>query len=71
MILDKQKMIELETRLACQEDTLNALNDIVAQQQLQIDRLEKTSKSIVDRIRKQSTIMNLGYEHADEKPPHY
>ena len=71
MITEKQKMIDLETRLAFQEDTLNALNDIVTQQQLQIDKLEKTSQSLVDRIRNLSTIMNLGHEHVDEKPPHY
>jgi SlyX protein len=71
MITDKKKMIDLETRLAFQEDTLNALNDIVTQQQLQIDRLEKTSKSLVDRIRNLSTIMNSGDEYVDEKPPHY
>lgn len=71
MIKNKQKMIDLETRIAFQEDTLNALNDIVTQQQLQIDNLEKTSLSLVNRIRNLSTIMNLGHEHVDEKPPHY
>ena len=71
MITDKKKMIDLETRLAFQEDTLNALNDIVTQQQLQIDRLEKTSKSLEDRIRNLSTIINSGHEYVDEKPPHY
>ena len=71
MITEKQKMIDLETRLAFQEDTLNALNDIVTQQQLQIDKLEKISNTLVDRIRNLSAVMISEGEHGDEKPPHY
>lgn len=69
--MNSKKLIDLETRLAFQEDTLNTLNDIVSKQQLQIDRLEITCKSLVDRIRNLSAIENQGTEPIEERPPHY
>ena len=69
--VDNQKIIDIETRFAFQEDTLNTLNDIVTKQQLQIDILEKTCKSLVDRVRNLSANDHQGAEVVDEKPPHY
>ncbi len=69
--MDNQKIIDIETRFSFQEDTLNTLNDIVTKQQLQIDILEKTCKSLVDRVRNLSATDNQGTEAVDEKPPHY
>jgi SlyX protein len=71
MMTDRQQVIEIETRLAFQEDTINTLNDIVVQQQLQIDKLERISQTLVDRIRNLSATMNEEREYGNEKPPHY
>jgi SlyX protein len=68
--MDQDRIIELEIKAAYQEDLLQALNQIVAQQQLQIDRLEATVTLLHERIK------SLSAEHANtedkiEKPPHY
>lgn len=66
----EQRLVEVETKLAYQEDTLQALNDVICQQQKQIDQLEAACKLLVDRIKALATT-NDSSQPADEKPPHY
>ena len=47
---DEQRLIELETKLVYQEDTLRVLNDIVTRQQQQIDQLESTCRQLIERM---------------------
>jgi SlyX protein len=68
--MNQDRIIELEIKTAYQEDLLQELNQIVAQQQLQIDRLEATVTLLHERIK------SLSAEHSNiedkiEKPPHY
>ena len=68
--MNEDRLIEIETRIAYQEDTIQQLNDIVTKQQQQIDRLEELSKSLTARYQSlQTTETDLNM--ADEKPPHY
>jgi SlyX protein len=60
----------LETKLAYQEDTIQALNNVVCEQQKQIDQLEATCKLLIDRIGQLAAAAELG-KIVDEKPPHY
>lgn len=64
-----QRLIELEIKVAYQEDLLQALNKIVAEQQHQVVLLEKTCKFLYERIN------NLHLEKREEvvepPPPHY
>lgn len=64
------RLIEIETKLAFQEDALSALNEVVCQQQLQIDQLTATLKLLIDRYRSLSETQ-AGSKPVDEKPPHY
>ncbi len=68
--MNNDQIIELEIKVAYQEDLVQDLNKIVARQQQQIDRLEATVKLLHDRIK------SLSAEHSNigdkfEKPPHY
>ena len=68
--MNEDRLIEIETRIAYQEDTIQQLNDIVTKQQRQIDKLEDLSKSLTERYQSlQTTETDLNM--ADEKPPHY
>ncbi len=64
------RIAEVETRIAFQENTLQDLNDVIVQQQKQIDQLTR------DLMRVKSLLDNLSASPvADEKteppPPHY
>ncbi len=67
--MNDDRIIELEIKIAYQEDLLQALNEIVGQQQQQIDRLESTCRMLNERIKSLST--EGGGENSEEAPPHY
>ncbi len=71
MIEHTNRLIEIETKLAFQEDAIQALNDVVCQQQQQITDLEETLKLLIDRYRQLADTQALGTKPAEEKPPHY
>ncbi|MDI1229639.1 MAG: SlyX family protein [Methylobacter sp.] len=68
--MNDDRIIELEIKTAYQEDLLQALNQIVGQQQQQIDRLEATCKMLNERIKSLSSESGGG-ESVEEVPPHY
>jgi SlyX protein len=67
--MNEQRIIELEIKTAYQEDLLQDLNKIIAQQQHQILLLEKTCQLLHERMN------SFRLEHSDEiidqPPPHY
>ncbi|MCK0536796.1 SlyX family protein [Alcanivorax quisquiliarum] len=69
--MDEQRLIDIETKLAYQEDLLLTLNEIVATQQQQIDQLEQVCRSLIGHIKDMSYQLRdqRGTEH--ELPPHY
>ncbi len=68
--VDDEKIIDIETKLAHQEDLLLALNDALSNQQAQIAALELLCQSLVERIRALSEAGG-GNGQDDERPPHY
>jgi SlyX protein len=68
--MDEARAIELETRLAYQEATLRDLNDVIARQQQQIERLEQMCRQLSERIGRMSQPVEK-LDPADEVPPHY
>ena len=66
--MDEDRLIDIETKMAHQEQLLSELNDALTDQQAQISRLESLCQSLIDRLK------SLG-EHVDpsgdERPPHY
>lgn len=68
MSLDNRVM-ELETRLAFQDDTIQALNDVVVTQQRQIERLQAQIAALIKRQEEMATPAD-GFGE-DSPPPHY
>ncbi|EKF74562.1 hypothetical protein A11A3_08045 [Alcanivorax hongdengensis A-11-3] len=68
--MSEERFLDIETKLAYQEDLVHALNKVVSDQQRQIDELEKACRKMVDRL------VDLGEAFAaaqveDAPPPHY
>jgi len=68
--MNEDRLADIETKLAFQENTIKDLNDAVCHQQKQIDALNETLKQLIDQI-KDSSILTPGRNLKDEKPPHY
>ncbi len=70
--MSEERFIDLESRLAHQDQLLHELNDVVTGQQARLMQLEELCRSLIDRVR--SIGEGEGGESgdpADERPPHY
>jgi SlyX protein len=70
MPMSEERFVDLETRLAHQDQMLHELNDVVTDQQAKIMRLEELCRSLIDRVRSLGEGQPAG-DPADERPPHY
>jgi SlyX protein len=68
--MSEERFIDLESRLAHQDQLLNQLNDVVTEQQQKIMQLEELCKALLQRVRSVGDEMSAGGA-ADERPPHY
>ena len=64
------RLIDLEIRLTHQEATLQALNDVIADQQRVIDQLRKEVEILKRQIRDMSPA-NIAAPWEETPPPHY
>jgi len=68
--MSEERFIDLEMRLAHQDQLLNELNDVVTAQQTRIMELEDLCKALIQRVR--SVGEGAPEDHpGDERPPHY
>ncbi len=65
------QIIEIETKLAFQEQTIEQLNEVVIQQQGLIEALQRQLKMINHKIEQESHHWENEHSLSDEKPPHY
>ena len=68
--MDEDRLVEIETRLAFQEDTLQQLNNVICRQQDQIDRLAARAEALRGQLGEIAAKLP-DEEGEDEKPPHY
>ena len=68
--MSEERLIEIETRLAHQDHTINELNDVVTGQQAKIMQLERLCTSLAQRVADMAEAARTG-GHEDERPPHY
>ena len=68
--MSEERFIDLETRLAHQDQLLHELDEVVTAQQARIMQLEQLCRSLVDRVRSIGDGISAGGP-ADERPPHY
>jgi len=68
--MSEERFIDLEMRLAHQDQLLNDLNDVVTAQQTKIMQLEDLCKALIQRVRSAGENAPEG-DPGDERPPHY
>lgn len=64
------RLDEMETRLAFQDDTIEALNEVVSRQELELVRLQRSLELLARRQVDLAASMPGGAED-DQPPPHY
>ncbi len=67
--VSEERFIDLETRLAFQEATLQDLSDTVAAQARQIEQLERTCLQLLERAASDGAAEKASL--SAELPPHY
>ncbi|AGZ36620.1 hypothetical protein C4Q28_07560 [Pseudomonas sp. SWI6] len=65
----ESRIIELETRQAFQDDTIQALNDVVVEQGRVIERLQLQMAELIKRY--EEMVGQYGGEGEEAPPPHY
>ncbi|MCE1114199.1 MULTISPECIES: SlyX family protein [Pseudomonas] len=63
------QIVELETRQAFQDDTIQALNDVVVEQGRVIERLQLQVAELIKRY--EEMVGQYGSEGEEAPPPHY
>lgn len=63
------QIVELETKVAYQEQTIETLNTVVTRLQSAVDQLAHEVNALKMQLR--TVAPSLVGERADEKPPHY
>ena len=68
--MSEDRLIDIESKLAHQEQLLIELNEVLTEQQARVMQLEQLSTSLIERVR---AIGEAAAEGAptDERPPHY
>lgn len=68
----EQRMDELESRLAFQDDLIESLNEVVARQDRELTRLTRKLANLEDRLQDLAVSAAGGGESTGhEVPPHY
>ena len=65
---DENRFIDIEIKLADQENLVDALNRTIYEQGRRIDQLEAMMAKLAEHIR---TLRDAGQGSVNEKPPHY
>lgn len=67
----ESRLMECETKIAYQEETLRVLNEVVTRQQNEIDQLKMACRQLAERITRGNNEGAVKGSLADEVPPHY
>lgn len=68
--MSEERLVNIETKLAFQEDQIEALNKTVYQQRQELERLEAICVALARQLRALSEAGNEGVS-THEMPPHY
>lgn len=67
----EERLMELEIRLALQDELLSALNDTIARQQQTLDLQQAQLRLLYSKWQNQAETQNTPFNPFDEMPPHY
>lgn len=68
--MSEERFIDLESRLAHQDQLLQELNDVVTRQQEKIMQLDELCKSLIARVRSIADSTPVS-DPGHDRPPHY
>jgi SlyX protein len=68
--MNEQRLIELETKFAHHERTVQVLNEVVTRQQKELDELRLLCRQLLERLNNSGEGVFRGTA-AEEVPPHY
>lgn len=68
--MNEERLENIETRIALQEDQIDELNKTVYQQQQKLDQLEAVCRTLASNIQSLAEAGSEG-KPANERPPHY
>ncbi|MEM7708181.1 MAG: SlyX family protein [Pseudomonadota bacterium] len=68
---NSDELVDLQSRVAFQENTLNQLDAVVVTQQKQIDKLERAVAVLAQRLGSLEQTSGLVDGADDQPPPHY
>ncbi|MDC0612303.1 SlyX family protein [Vibrio sp.] len=66
----EQRIDDLEYQIAYQEQTIDSLNNALAQQQLQMSKMQEQMQFMIGKL-KTMTSSNLADPSEETPPPHY
>ncbi|MDD5329668.1 MAG: SlyX family protein [Sulfuricella sp.] len=71
--MNEDRWIDIESKIAFQEDLLQELNATVYRQQKKIDHLEAVCNSLIEHVRALTEAVDSkpGGGALNERPPHY
>jgi len=67
-VSSEERFVDIEIKLAHQEDLVESLNQRVYEQQKQIDKLEAMLAALAEHVR---TNIQSNQSPLNERPPHY
>lgn len=68
--MSEERLVDIESKLAHQDQLLIELNDVISDQQAKIMKLEELYGFLLDRVRSIGESLP-GDASQDERPPHY
>lgn len=69
--MSEARLVNIETKIAFQEDLLEELNKSVYQQQKKLEQLEATCEALARHLSALAESVNENKPAASERPPHY
>jgi len=69
-LMNEDRLVNIETKIAFQEDMIEELSKTIYQQQQKLERLEAVCRSLAGHIESLSAAKDGGMP-ANERPPHY
>ena len=67
----EERLVDIETKIAFQEQTIKDLNDVVYEQQKEIEKLGAIVESLLQQDNEVTKLSRQIDAPANEKPPHY
>ncbi len=69
--MSEERLVNIETKIAFQEDLIEELNKTIYQQQTRLERLEATCEALARHIASLAGAVSEGKSGGSERPPHY